>query len=202
MFTPEDLLVQDSMPAWNDISLKLYKDFSVQYLFKRSFEYYLEDGTIVNVEFKEWAMKHLWSIQHIDGSIDKNCLFDLIDKGLDISNFLKDEVKRKRTWDNKDRIRMFACIYGILKTGNLFYVNDGELEGTRIKIDYIRSKIISNKGVNIGMRCEDGVYVPITILIDRAVNPTKTVDGLLQLKVIKLHILENDEIIEVVNYKE
>jgi len=200
MLTTEDLLTQDTMPTWSVISLKLYKDFSEQYLLPRNFEYHLEDGTIINVEFKEWAMKHLWAIQHIDSSIDKWLLFGLIEGGLDIGTFMADNIKRKRTLKYKDRIRMFACVYNILRTGNLFYVKDGKLEGTDIKIDYIRSKIISKKGVNLGMRFEDGAYVPLTILIDTAIDPYKTVKNLEAKKVLKLCIKENDTIIETIEY--
>ena len=33
MLTKEQLYVQDTMPDWSDISLNLYKDFSVECLF-------------------------------------------------------------------------------------------------------------------------------------------------------------------------
>lgn len=200
MLTTNDLLTQDSMPAWRDIDLKLYKDFTIQFLLNREFEYQLANGIIVNVKFKEWAMKHLWSIQHIDSSIDKDMLFSLIDTGLDISTFMSDPIKRRRTLHYKDRIRMFACIYYIMKSGSLFYVKNGILDGTKIKINYVRSKIISTKGVNIGMRLEEGVYVPLTILIDTAANPYKTVEDLYPQRVFKLLIKENDELIESIYY--
>lgn len=200
MLTVNDLLVQETMPSWNDISFVLYKDFVEQYLLNRRFEYHLVNGSVINVEFKEWAMKHLWSIQHIDSSIDKNMLFTMIDNGLDISTFMADNNKRKKMLHYKDRVRMFACIYYVMKTGNLFYVKNGVLEGTKIKINYIRSKIISEKGVNVGMRLEEGVYVPLTILIDTAINPYKTVEGLCPQKVFKLLIKENDEVIEEIYY--
>ena len=54
---------------------------------------------------------------------------------------------------------MFACIYYIMCNGNMFYVKNGKLEGTDIDVDYIRSKIISSKGVNVGMRLKLGEYV-------------------------------------------
>lgn len=44
---------------------------------------------------------------------------------------------------------------------------------------------ISGKGVHLGIRFEENVYVPLTLLIDRAVNPTKTVEGLTEIKVQK-----------------
>ncbi len=200
MLTKEQLYVQNTMPEWADISLGLYKEFSVDCLFPKTFRYYLENDMVIDVEFKEWAMKHLWSIHHIDSKIDKEKLFDEIDNGLSISDFRTTPAMRKRLNDNKDRIRMFACVYHILKTGKVFYVEDGKMPESEIRIDYIKSQSISQKGVHLGMRFEDGVYVPLTLLIDRAVNPTKTVDGLVEIKVQKLEIIESGEIIETIHY--
>ena len=188
MLSVKELLTQKTMPTWNDISLKLYKDFTVQYLLNRCFEYHLVNGTVICVQFKEWAMKHLWAIHYIDGTIDKNKMFRQIEEGLDIDCFMKDRRKRHKLLHYKDRVRMFACIYYIMKCGNLFYVNNGVLQNSRIKVNYIRSKIVSEKGVNVDMRLEAGVYVPLTILIDTAANPYKTVEKLYPQKVFKLII--------------
>ena len=200
MLTTDDLYTQDTMPRWSDISLKLYKEFSVQCLFPKTFRYHLENDIIIDVEFKEWAMKHLWSIHHIDSKIDKNELFSRIDEGLCIEDFSKTVPMRRRLNDNKDRVRMFACVYQILKTGNMFYVDNGRLDNSKIRIDYIKSKLINDKGVNLGMRFETGVYVPLTLLIDRAINPTKTVENLEPVKVKKLEILEAKQVIDILSY--
>lgn len=201
MLTTEQLYMQDEMPDWGDISLALYKEFSEKCLFSKIFRYYLENQMVIDVQFKEWAMKHLWSIHHINSRIDKNELFKAIDNGLCISDFRKTSNMKKRLNDNKDRIRMFACVYQIMKTGAVFYVDDGKLIGTNIRIDYIKSKLINDKGVHLGLRYEEGVYVPLTLLIDRAINPNKTVEGLKEIKVDKLEIIENGEIVEKVDYK-
>ena len=153
------------------------------------------------MQFKEWAMKHLWSIHHINSKIDKNKLFKEIENGLCIGDFRKDASMRKRLNDNKDRIRMFSCVYQIMKHGPVFYADEGKVPGTEIRIDYIKSRIISEKGVHIGMRFEEGVYVPLTLLIDRAVNPKKSLEGLKEIKVNKLEIMEDGKIVEVINYK-
>lgn len=200
MLTKEQLYVQDTMADWSDISLGLYKAFSEDCLFSKTFRYYLENDLIINVEFKKWAMKHLWAIHHIDSRIDKSRLFEEIENGLDIGNFRMTPAMRKRLNDNKDRIRMFACVYQILKTGSVFYVESGKLPESEVRIDYIKSKLICGKGVHLGMRFEDDVYVPLTLLIDRAINPNKTVEGLTEIKVQKLEIIEAGEIIETIEY--
>lgn len=200
MLTKEQLYVQSTMPGWDDISLALYKEFSVDCLFSKTFRYYLENDLVIDVEFKEWAMKHLWAIHHIDSRIDKDKLFEKIDNGLNISSFRATPAIRKRLNDNKDRIRMFACVYQIMKTGAVFYVEGGLLPESDIRIDYIKSKSISGKGVHLGMRFEDGVYVPLTLLIDRAINPIKTVERLTEIRVQKLEIIEEGKIIETIEY--
>lgn len=200
MLTKEQLYIQNTMPEWKEISLELYKEFAIECLFPKTFRYYLENEQIIDVRFKEWAMKHLWAIHHIDSKIDKNKLFEEIDNGLSISHFRTTPAMRKRLNDNKDRIRMFACVYQVLKNGMIFYVENGKLSGTDIRIDYIKSKSINGKGVHLGMRYEDDVYVPLTLLIDRAVNPTKTVAGLNEIKVQKLEIIEKEKIIETIEY--
>lgn len=201
MLTKEQLYVQDIMPEWADISLALYKEFSEDCLFPKTFRYYLENQFTIDVQFKEWAMKHLWSIHHINSRIDKNKLFEAIDNGLCVSDFRQTAAMRKRLNDNKDRIRMFACVYQIMKMGTVFYVEEGKLSGTNIRIDYIKSKSINGKGVHLGMRYEEGVYVPLTLLIDRAINPAKTVEGLKRINVQKLEIIENEKIIDIVEFK-
>lgn len=200
MFTKENLLTANSMPTWSDISLSLYKEFSVEVLFPKTFRYYLENEMIIEVQFKEWAMKHLWAIQHIDGVIKKTELFQMIDDGLTFDDLSKTRAMKKRLMDNKDRIRMFACVYTILKTGSLFYIEDGKIPESETKVDYIKSKEISSKGVHLGMRYEEEIYVPLTLLIDRAINPNKTVKNLKSIKVLKLEIVEKEKIIECIEY--
>lgn len=201
MYTTNELLTLGKMPEWADISLALYKEFSVNILFPKTFKYYLVNGIVIEVQFKEWAMKHLWGIQHIDGKIKNTKLFDKIDAGYSFADLSKTKVMKKRFMDNKDRIRMFACVYNVLINETLFFIEDGKLPGTDIKIDYIKSDVISDKGVHLGMRFEEGVYVPLTLLIDRAVDPQKTVKGLTSVKVMKLEIVENNQVIESFAYE-
>lgn len=200
MLSKEELYLQDTMPTWSDISLELYKDFSESCLFQKIFVFYFVNGSCIEIQFKEWAMKHLWAIQHIN-NIDKNKLFQKIEEGLTFETLANTRGKKKRLNDNSDRIRMFACIYSILKKGDMFYVQQGQLKNSDVKVEYIRSKVIGGKGVNIGMRFEEGVYVPLTLLIDRAINPKKTIKGLIPLKIFKLEILERGTIQEEVFYK-
>ena len=58
-FTKEQLLTLDKMPTWDDISLALYKEFAIDVLFPKTFRYYLGNEIVIDIQFKEWAMKHL-----------------------------------------------------------------------------------------------------------------------------------------------
>ncbi len=40
----------------------------------------------------------------------------------------------------------------------------------------------------------------LTLLIDREVNPTKTVEGLTEIKVQKLEIIQTEKVIETIKY--
>ncbi len=67
MLSVNDLLTQESMPTWDDISLKLYKDFTVQYLLNRCFEYHLVNGTCSSVGQKKQRMGNYSQMQMVWG---------------------------------------------------------------------------------------------------------------------------------------
>ena len=75
------------------------------------------------------------------------------------------------------------------------------MKNSEVKVDYIKSKIINGKGVHLGMRYEEEVYVPLTMLVDRAVNPDKSLEGLDKIEVRKLEIIESGKIIETIEHK-
>lgn len=201
MLTKEDLLTQKSIPHINDISLRLYKEFCTDTLFKQRFHYYFTDGTDIIVEFREWGIYHMLSIQHIDYNIPKNNFLQKIDSGLSFSDFQINNSINQRFKKEKQRITMFSCIYNALKRGKIFYIPDKSVPNTNnVKCDYIVYKIISNKGMNIGMRYEDGCFIPLTILISKSSNLVKYVDKTIPKKVDHLKIIDiaTNKIIEEV----
>ena len=107
MLTIEDLYELNELPEWSEISLALYKEFSIKCLFPKTFRYYFINGTKIDVEFKETAMRHLWAIHHIDKRIKKHQLFQKIDEGLELSNIARNKLMKKRLTDNRDRIKAF-----------------------------------------------------------------------------------------------
>ncbi|WP_024348484.1 hypothetical protein [Lacrimispora indolis] len=111
MFTKEDLLICSSAPHIKDVSLQLYKEFSEDVLFKRSFHYFFNDGTNIVVKFSEWGVYHMLAIQHIDYKIKKDNFFNRIDDGLCFDDFKKENAIKARFREQKARITMFSCLY-------------------------------------------------------------------------------------------
>ena len=77
----------------------------------------------------------------------------------------------------KKRITSFACMYNCLRTGTVFYIPSGIVNGTvSVYMNYIVHRKINNisptgitqNGINIGIRREKGIYTPLTILISKA----------------------------------
>ena len=173
MLTKEDLLNLDSTPLIKDVSLELYRDFSLTYLMPRKFMYYFSDGTSMNVEFEEWGIYHMLGIQHIDYRIKNDEFFQKINDGLTFADFKVDDSIKDRFKHQKKRIAMFACTYNTLRKGQAFYIPSGKVKNTNnVKVDYILYRTLYNNGgnsngMNIGIRLENNKYVPLTILISK-----------------------------------
>lgn len=200
MLQSSDLLNLTDMPAWADINLLLYKEFSEQYLIPSIFRYHLENKKILDVHFTEWGIYHILGIQHINGKISKTNFFQAIDNGLDFQNFIQNPKTKKRFNDFKHRIRMFGCTYHIMKSKNLFYVQNHQIPNTSIKTDYVKQALINQKGVNIGFRYIAGHYVAFTFLVDRSIDPTATIDKLIPLQILKLEIIRKNKLVEELAY--
>lgn len=59
---------------------------------------------------------------------------------------MENKKLKKRLNDFKHRIRMFGCIYQIMKDEKLFYIKDKQLKDSSVKADYIKYALIDNKG--------------------------------------------------------
>lgn len=168
MLTKEDLINQDAKPLLKEISLKLYKEFCEDYLFKKRFHYYFTDGTDIVVECKEQGVFHMLAIHHIDYRITRNQLFSEIEKGLSLSDFASVPSINKRYRKYKERIAMFSCIYRVLRYGRVFYIPDRTVPNTgNVKSDFILFRQIGTKGMNVGLKYESGCFMPFTNLISK-----------------------------------
>ena len=207
MLTKEDLLELDSTPLLKNVSLELYRDFSLTYLMPRKFLYHFSDGTTMNVEFEEWGIYHMLAIQHIDNRIKNNKFFQRISKGLSFADFKIDNSIKDRFKQQKKRLAMFACTYNTLRKGQAFYVPSGKVKNTNnVEVDYILYRPLQNNGginngMNVGIRLEDGKYVPLTILISKQSALMDYVD-IEDFKLVeKLEIFDNcRNIIETMSY--
>lgn len=211
MLTKDNLLNLDSTPLIKDVSLELYKDFSLTYLLSRKFMYYFSDGTMINVEFEEWGIYHMMGIQHIDYRIKSDKFFQKIDEGLSFADFKTDDAIKARFKNQKKRLAMFACTYNTLRKGRAFYIPSGKVENTNnVEVDYILYRTLYNNsgnnngnsnGMNIGIRFENRKYVPITILVSKQSALMSYVD-IEDFKLVeRLEILDNaGNIIETISY--
>lgn len=179
MLTKEELLTCETAPNIRDVSLSLYKEFAEEYLMGKVFHYTFTDGTELNIEFTEWGIYHMLSIQHINGKIGGDNLFEKIKNGLCFDDFKKTDAMKIRFQKQKKRITMFACVYKCLCEGKVFYLPSGKVNGTsNVKMDYIIYRELNNispsgiskNGLNVGIRKENGVFVPLTILKSKNSN--------------------------------
>lgn len=179
MLTKEDLLVCQAPPNIKDVSLALYKAFAEEYLIGRIFRYTFTDGSVLNVQFTEWGIYHMLAIQHINGKIDRNNFFEQIEAGLDLNELQATDALKYRFKKFKKRITTFACIYQVMISGKIFYMPTGCVEGTSsVQMDYIAYKAFVNisptgktmNGLNVGIRENGGIFVPLTMLISRNSN--------------------------------
>ena len=83
----------------------------------------------------------------------------------------------------------------------LFYIKDKQLKDSSVKADYIKYALIDNKGANVGIRYFENQYIAYTMLIDRSINPTATVEGLIPIRIEKLEIIRDGEIVETIVHK-
>ena len=207
MLTKEDLLELDSTPLLKNVSLELYRDFSLTYLMPRKFLYHFSDGTTMNVGFEEWGIYHMLAIQHIDNRIKNNKFFQRISEGLSFTDFKINNAINDRFKKQKKRIAMFACTYNTLRKGQAFYIPSGKVKNTNnVEVDYILYRPLqnnggNNNGMNVGIRLEDGKYVPLTILISKQSALMDYVDIENFKLVEKLEIFDDSgNIIETINY--
>ena len=205
MLTCSDLLQHDSYSQISDISLELYRDFSRNVLLKRSLHYYFTDGTDITVKFREFGIRHMLGIQHIDGSTSREHFLTDIDNGLSLASFNANASIRQRYKKMKPRIRFFSCVYHTLRCGRVFYFPDQSVPNTNdVRLDYIVYREIDGKGLNIGMRFEQGSQVPISILVDNGEHKEEHINHDNQKIVYRLIISEIDSgtVIEDINYSD
>ena len=203
MLTKDELLDLDAPPLLKNISLELYKEFSVDYLLPRKFIYHFSDCSKINIEFTEWGIYHMLSIQHINNRIKNSEFFQKIDEGLSFDDFKIDDAIKARFKNQKKRISMFACTYNTLRKGRAFYIPSGKVKNTNnVKVDYVLYRTLNNNnGMNIGIRQELGKFVPLTILTSKQSSLMNYVDIENFKLVEKLEIMDKmGNMIETISY--
>ena len=88
-----------------------------------------------------------------------------------------------------------------MKDEELFYIKDKQLKDSSVKAEYIKYALIDDKGANVGIRYFENQYIAYTMLIDRSINPAATVEGLIPIRIEKLEIIRDGEIVETIVHK-
>lgn len=201
MLTKEDLLSQSVLPNISDISLLIYTEFSEQFLMNRKLHYFFTDETDMVVEFREWGIYHMLSIQHINSRIKNHAFFEAVHNGLELSSFEEDRAIKQRYKKHKQRITAFSCLYYSLIHGDAFFIPSGHVKNTaKVEADYLIFHMSNTKGLNYGLRKVGDVYVPITILISKSSDPDEYLEDSIQKIIKKLEILDvNDNILGTID---
>lgn len=201
MLTKDDLLLQNTLPNISDVSLSVYTEFSEEVLMKRKLHYFFTDETDMIVEFREWGIYHMLSIQHINNKIKNNAFFESVHNGLEFSAFEGDRAIKQRFRIQKQRITAFSCLYYSLIHGTTFFIPSGHVKNTtKVEADYLVFHMTDNKGLNFGLRKVGDIYVPITILLSKVSNPNEYLEDSVRKDVKKLEIIDTDgNILEVID---
>lgn len=201
MLTTDDLLLQNTLPNISDVSLSVYTEFSEEVLMKRKLHYFFTDETDMIVEFREWGIYHMLSIQHINNKIKNNAFFESVHNGLELSAFEGDRAIKQRFRSQKQRITAFSCLYYSLIHGTTFFIPSGHVKNTtKVEADYLVFHMTDTKGLNFGLRKVGDIYVPITILLSKVSNPNEYLEDSVQKDVKKLEIIDTDgNILEVID---
>lgn len=201
MLTKDDLILQSTLPNVSDISLSMYIEFSEEILMKRKLHYFFADQTEIIVEFREWGIYHMLSIQHINSRIKNHTFFEAVHDGLELSSFEEDRAIKQRYKKQKQRITAFSCLYYSLIHGDTFFIPSGHVKNTaKVEADYLVFHMSDTKGLNFGLRKVGDIYVPITILLSKASAPEEYLEDSIKKDVKRLEILdENDNILEVID---
>ena len=203
MLTKSDLWHQNEMPAINDISLQLYKDFYVNDLLPLRFYYVFTDESSLSVKFAPSKFRHLLGIQHIDRTTTDDNIFQMIDDGLCFDSWKADSRVRKKFNDMKDRIALFACCYHTLLHARIFYYPDANVPTSpNVKMEYLLHQQISNMGMNLGLKTVKGDLVPSTILPTRINKLKRYIDTSKEKFVKELVVRDGERIVEHVIYSD
>ena len=60
--------------------------------------------------------------------------------------------------------------------------------------------LLMKKGINVGIRKMNGLLTAFTVLVDRAINPIATIDGIQPVEVVRLEIIRNHKMVEEIKY--
>ena len=158
MLTANDLLGVNNITNFDDISLKLYKEFMDNFLCNRIFIYTTEDDNKIKLVFQETNLLHIFGAQHILGENYKAKKFN--EKILNDKMTFK-ELERINSIvfnDFTDRFLNYTNLYHVLTNCEVIYFdkdtydkNRKSTEQSLMNFTYILYKDINNKKIHAGL---------------------------------------------------
>lgn len=158
MLTANDLLGVNNITNFDDISLKLYKEFMDNFLCNRIFIYTTEDDNKIKLVFQETNLLHILGAQHILGENYKAKKFN--EKILNDKMTFK-ELERINSIvfnDFTDRFLNYTNLYHVLTNCEVIYFdkdtydkNRKSTEQSLMNFTYILYKDINNKKIHAGL---------------------------------------------------
>lgn len=158
MLTANDLLGVNNITNFDDISLKLYKEFMDNFLCNRIFVYTTEDDNKIKLVFQETNLLHILGAQHILGENYKAKKFN--EKILNDKMTFK-ELERINSIvfnDFTDRFLNYTNLYHVLTNCEVIYFdkdtydkNRKSTEQSLMNFTYILYKDINNKKIHAGL---------------------------------------------------
>lgn len=144
--------------SFNNISLKLYKDFFKNILCNRVFLYILEDNRKIKLLFEETHFLHILGAHHILGGNYKASKFN---EEIELGNMTFEELEKRNNVkfnDFTDRFLNFANFYYTITNCSMIYFDkdvynntkNGEKE-SKMDFKYILYNDLNNKIIHAGL---------------------------------------------------
>lgn len=209
MLTSDDLLKENNVSDFSEISLELYKKFFIDVLCERIFLYSLKDGSNLKLTFIPNNFLHILGGQHILGLNYKASKFnDQIDKGT--MTFQELEKKNSKVFnDFTDRFLNFSNIYHVITNCTIVYFSKDTYEKNKkskkessMDFSHILYKDLNNKKIHLGIDTFNGKSFFGKSLLVKSINNDVITKDQTHIEIKKIEVKDNktNKIIEVKNY--
>lgn len=178
---------------FDNVSLKLYKDFFEDVLCKRVFVYSTDDKSKINLYFKPNNFMHIIGCQHLV-NLTANKFNDAIEDGSMSFEHLQKSNSNKFN-DYTDRFLNFSNIYHVLTNCDVIYFNK-EIYNPKsnMQYKYILFEDVFNKKLHLGVDTfnKGRTYFCKSLLVT-SVNNDKIIKNQMAIPINKIEVLNKED---------